>query len=796
MRAEGGSPNLINGVSRQPAEIRLTSQLEESVNQFPTITRGLVPRNPAILKGRIEGTNPSNATVHLIDRDEAEQYVVTISPGGIQVHDLAGNPKVVSAPNGYGYLAGAQQGDLEALTVADHTFIVNKRRIVGTSPLKTPAFQNAGLVHIVQGDYFTDFKISVDGVVKARYKTQGGPFSQEAEARAAEAGARPAMIAHQLLHGEAPEGSDPSAPANATSALVNTLGTTDWSFELLDNVIYIKRNSATAFSLDIEAGSENRARAHKEVSQDFSELPRRAPNGFSIKVSGSEETAYDDYYVRFDHPSGAAQGRWKETVGPNIPYRLDASTMPHLLVRNSDGTFTFKEAEWADREVGDLETNPWPSFVGYTIDGMVFFKNRVGFISGEAVAMSRHGSFFNFFIESILTPLDTDPVDVAVSFPEVSNIHHAVPFSGEMIMFTSSVPFRLASGELFTPKSANFEHVMSNRVSAKVRPVVAGSRLYFVNDAPSGCFVHEFVYDREVGVKEAPTITDHVNGYIPSGVTMMEVDEDLKVLALVSPNDPTAVYVYKWLWIGREKAQSAWQKWVLPDDIIGMRFYGEELVLVTSRADGREVLSVNCHEAWQDDVSTIYLDRRREVQGVYDAATDHTTFDLGFNTTGAKLVLRDGDDFGLQPGPLTYAGNTILVEGDHAKWAYIGWPYESYGELSPILYRPQSGDGSYGNAHPGFKTSVASVTFATDATAFLAVDVLRDYRSPYDYYFSAALVGTKTGAVGSLIVGEVKKAASVMSKSEDVTIRFGSREPYAYAVLSYQWTGRADPLAY
>lgn len=796
MRAEGGSPNLINGVSRQPAEVRLTSQLEESVNQFPTITRGLVPRNPAILKGRINGNNPQNSTVHLIDRDDGEQYVATISPSGIQVHDLQGNPKTVSAPNGYSYLSGALEGDLEALTVADHTFIVNKRKVVGTASALSPAYDNAGLVHIVQGDYFTDYKITIDGEVKARYKTQGGPFSEEADARAAEVGARTAMIAHQLLKGTAPAGSDPTSPTTAVSNLTAALGTADWTFQLLDNVIYVKRKSATAFRLDVEAGSESRARAHKEVSQNFSELPRRAPDGFAIKVSGSDETSYDDYYVRFDHPADAAQGRWKETVGPGIPYRLDAATMPHLLVRQADGTFVFKRAEWADRKVGDLDTNPWPSFVGNRIEGMVFFKNRVGFISGEAVAMSRHGSFFDFFIESILTPLDTDPVDVAISFPEISNIHHAVPFAGEMVMFTASVPFRFASGELFTPKTANFEHVLSNRVSAKVRPVVAGSRLYFVNDAPSGCFVHEFSYDREVGIKEAPTITDHVNGYIPSGVTMMEADEDLKILALVSPNDPTAIYVYKWLWIGRDKAQSAWQKWVLPDRILGLRFYGEEMVVITARTGVREVLSINCHEAWQDDGSTIYLDRRKEVRGVYDPATDRTTFDLGFNTEGTKLVLRDGADFGLQPGPLAYDGNTISVEGNHAKWAYIGWPYESYGLLSPLLYRQQNRDGGYSNAHPGVRTSIASLAFSTAHTAFLGVDVLRDYRPPYSYYFSAALVGTKTGAVGSLIVGEIKKTISVMAKSEDLTVWFGSREPYAYAVLSYQWTGRADPIAY
>ncbi len=796
MRAEGGSPNLINGVSRQPHEVRLTSQLEESVNQFPTVTRGLVPRNPAIAKGIINSPLPENATIHLIDRDDTEQYVVTISPFGVQVHDLEGKPKIVNAPTGYAYLAGAASGDLEALTVADHTFIVNKKVVAQADSATTAPYESSGLIHIVQGDYFTEYAIVVDGTKRASYLTDGGPYDDSSAARSAERGARTNVIATQLLSGAPPPGIT-TVPANASSYLRNTLGVVDWQYDQYDNVIYIKRTDGSAFTLEAAAGTETKMRAHKEISPDLSELPRKAPHGFRLTISGDEDTDYDDYYVVFDHPPNAANGRWKETLGPGIPYRLDPRTMPHLLVREADGSFTFKQATWANREVGDLDTNPWPSFVGHTIDGMVFFKNRVGFISGEAISMSRHGDFFNFFIESVLAPLDTDPVDCAISYPEVSDIHHAVPFSGELIMFTASVPFRLAGGDTFTPKSANFEHVISNRTSSRVRPVVAGNYLYFVNDAASGCFVHEFSYDREVGVKAAPTITDHVNGYIPSGVFLMEADEDLKILALVSQTEPNTIYVYKWLWIGTEKAQSAWQKWTIPDPVVGLRFYGEELIVVTSRPTSREVLSINCHEAWLGGKAfPAYLDRRVEVLGTYNAPTDTTTFVLPYHAEGASLMMRDGEEFGAQPTRLSYAGNYITVRGDWGRWAYAGWEYESYGYLSQLLYRRSNRQGGYANASPGIITTLANVTFDTHSTAFLGVDVERDYRAPYSYDFSAALVGTKTGTFGSVVLGEVKKPVSVMAKSEDARIRFGNRGPYPYAVMSYAWTGSAVPISY
>ncbi len=456
--------------------------------------------------------------------------------------------------------------------------------------------------------------------------------------------------------------------------------------------------------------------------------------------------------------------------------------------------------------VGDLETNPWPSFVNRTVDGMVFFKNRIGFISGESVSMSRHGAFFNFFIESILTPLDTDPIDISISYPEISNIHHAVPFAGEMVLFTSSVPFRLAGGDTFTPTNVFIDHLLSNDVSKSVRPVTAGNKLYFVNDAPSGCFVHEFVYDREVGVKEAPAITDHVHGYIPSGVTMMDADEDLNMIVMVSPADPRSIYFYKWLWIGREKAQSAWQKWVLPHPVIGLKFFGEELVVVTAQDTTREVLSINCHEAQKPYLPGyqpvhVYLDRLTTTPSSsmsYDPQTDRTWVPTPHYTAPDLTIFRAGrNTFGRMPEIVERRPSGVYVAGDiTAEWVWVGVPYESYGILSPLLHRSTNNQGSYGNATPGVTTTVGNLILETGPSAYLKIELERAYRRPHTYEFSAALVGTKTGRLGEVVLGEIRKPASIMAKSDDVEIRFGGIGPYPYAVLAYEWSGSATPASY
>ena len=65
-----------------------------------------------------------------------------------------------------------------------------------------------------------------------------------------------------------------------------------------------------------------------------------------------------------------------------------------------------------------------------------FHRNRLGFISGESIVMSRAGEFFKFFPETTTTILDADPIDVNVSHVKVSNLRHAIPFAEELLLFS------------------------------------------------------------------------------------------------------------------------------------------------------------------------------------------------------------------------------------------------------------------------------------------------------------------------------------------------------------------------
>ena len=65
------------------------------------------------------------------------------------------------------------------------------------------------------------------------------------------------------------------------------------------------------------------------------------------------------------------------------------------------------------RLVGDELTNPDPSFVGSTVNKMLFFRNRLAILSGENIVLSQPGDYFNFWANSALTVSPQDSIDIS-----------------------------------------------------------------------------------------------------------------------------------------------------------------------------------------------------------------------------------------------------------------------------------------------------------------------------------------------------------------------------------------------
>lgn len=595
---------LFNGVSQQPATLRLPSQCEAQVNCYSSVVDGVRKRPPLEHIAKITAADLTTAHIHAINRDTTERYIVVVSDGDLKVYDINGVEKTVNFPVGKLYLdipiGESAATAFSVVTIADYSFVVNKTKKVET---KTPA--------------------------------QATPVD-----------------------------------------LANWYAPASWGSETLStpNHYWYYNPAAGTF---------------KGSKQTLQQLPKTTDNpppaeGDVWKIIGFEDKSFGNYWVV------RRGGVWVETHAPTDPLGLQEQTMPHALVRNGDGTFTFTVFPWKTRQVGDSVSNPAPTFVNSYIKDVFYHKNRLGFVADENVVFSCAGDFGNFWRSTVTDLLDSDVVDVAVSSTKVSLLNFAVPFNNDLMLFADQSQFRLNVDELLTPRSVSIDTATEFEMSTRCRPVGIGTDVYFVAKSGEWSRIREYFVDEGAISNDAADVTAHVPRYIPAGVTRLAGNTNEDVLFAISENAPNRIYVYKFFWNGDGKLQSAWSYWELPltDNILSIDTIESKLYVLIQRSDGVyiEVADVQSGAVTGSLDRQVLLDRLVPITGVYQPVGDYTQFILPYpvevaNQSGYRIVR--GSAFGpqsqalLDPSQYTWASTTeVRIPGNHAAGVcYCGQSY-------------------------------------------------------------------------------------------------------------------------
>jgi hypothetical protein len=111
-----------------------------------------------------------------------------------------------------------------------------------------------------------------------------------------------------------------------------------------------------AFTISVVGGpSEQSIFAFQDTTPTVADLPIQCKDGYVVKVVNSIDVEVDDMWVKFaaDGTATYGVGVWEETIAPGSQYKFDPLTMPHQLVRQADGSFTYGPVTWSDLLVGE-----------------------------------------------------------------------------------------------------------------------------------------------------------------------------------------------------------------------------------------------------------------------------------------------------------------------------------------------------------------------------------------------------------------------------------------------------------
>lgn len=776
-------PNLISGVSQQPWNVRLPTQAEEQVNCQSSVTDFLKRRPATRHLARIRDTPAANGIAsHHINRDETEQYIVTADASGINVFDLEGNAKTVSVTGtGAAYLAAATapNRDLRFLTINDYTFVLNRRVAVKTLPDLSPKRQPEAIVFIKQASYNTTYSINLNGTAYSTTTEDGvAPADQPA---------------------------DKLSSLDICNALAQQLPKETFSVQTSNSTIWIRRHDGGDFTVKVQ---DSRSNTHTSVCkgkvQRFSDLPTVAPRGFVTEIIGDASSSFDNYFCVFE-PSDAGDafgsGTWKETVKPGIPCKLDPATLPHALIRQADGTFTFGPLEWGERICGDEDSAPFPSFVGRTLNGLFFYRNRLSFISGENVVMSEVGEFFNFFLTTVTTLVDSDVVDVAASHTKSSILHHAVTFSGGLLLFSDQSQFVLEHDTVLSNATVSIKPVTEFEASMKAAPVSSGKTVFFATDKGEWGGVREYItLPDNSDQNDASDITAHVPRYVRGNVSRLECSTNEDMLLVLSEEMRTSLWLYKYFWNGSEKIQSAWSRWDMCGEVLSAAILNTGVYLIMQYGDGVYLEKMDITPGYKDEGETFEycLDRKiteRDVTlGAYNAINKTTAITLPYEIpagyTPVVVTRTGGPD---APGNLlrrvdVTGPRTITVEGPdaHGRKLFIGIPYESSYTFSTFAIR--EGD-SKGNAVTTGRLQLRRLTLNCSNTGFLHMHVTPKFRPTSTYTFTGRELGHGANIIGAIPLYTGTINFPILSLNTQVEVKVGSDSFLPFALVNASWEG-------
>ena len=790
-------PTLLRGVSQAADSTKQADHADIQDNADSDPVLGLAKRSGTQFVANLISGETTVGSPHIttINRDVTERYTVIFTTNNVRVFELDGTEKTVNKPDGVSYLScTTPRSQIKTITIADFTFIVNTSITAAMDSTLSAGSGTQAIVFFNQVTDNTTYTVTVDGVTVNKDTSSDDPLSTATVATAIKSGLDSGLSGFTIAR---------NGP-----------------------VLHIKKNDNSNFSID---STDTQGNTHittvKNSVQQFSDLPTVAPNGMVVEVKGDESTNFDNYYVKFITNNGGTfeEGQWEESVEAGITFKFDYGTMPHVLVRQADGNFrlarvdgdsytlsgvTYTLPKWGERTVGDEISAPSPSFIGSKINNVFFFRNRLGFLADDNVVLSRVSEFFNFFPETVLTVIDSDPIDVAASHTKVAILKNAINMGEKLILFSDQTQFNLtSSSDSLTPKTANVIVTTEFESTDSAPPVGSGSSIYYLTKKGDFSGVREYISQEGIEVRDASNITIHIPRLIPNDIYKVAVSTNEDVLILLGATNPNILYVNRWLYGSRsEKILNSWFTYTFDDGraIKNVDFIGTELFIVTEKivASGNTEVDLEKMPFASDFKEPnadfeYHMDRKitEATTGVsiaYNSTTKVSTITVPYKlTTGMEFVGRylasgetstfvdtSGATQALKPGQKLLTTNTtdgttstvLIYNADVRNSKFIiGEPFTMHYRFSSQRLTESSGGQKSGEIISG-RLQLKHFYIKFEDTGFFKVEVTPDNNTTSTHKFTGRLLGASSASIGQINLETGTFKVPIMSRADRVSI--------------------------
>ena len=466
---------------------------------------------------------------------------------------------------------------------------------------------------------------------------------------------------------------------------------------------------------------------------------------------------------------------------------------------------------WKYRDVGDATTNPMPSFVDNMIDCISFYKNRLIFTSRQNVICSQAGDYFNFFASTVITIVDSDPIDISASSTKPVQLKHAISSARGLLLFGNNSQYILeTTTEAFAPKTAEINPISFFNQTDSVAPIDLGSSYLFLEEGDKASSVYEMDVKDAAGAKSnAIELTRIIPAYIPAAIYGMKASPTAGTVALLSRQEPSNMYLYRFFMNGDQKVLSSWFRWKLPGTIEFVDF-DQDIMYVVTKHGSNYVLSTISLLTDTPNESLLfegqYLDVRLDLFDYkptinYNAGTDLTRicFKDGFEDTSLQPVLMFLDpavagyfeEQTLQYDATAAVGQRyfLTVEGNQttSKFA-LGYKYEALAQLPAFYFTKDESRGSKDTVNIPRVSRIKVNSYNSGPYKAVVRSEGRD-----DFTLELPQINANYYLANNVpIIRNAQSTVPVLAKGDQFEFELIADNPFPTAFTSLDWEGTYD----
>lgn len=803
--------NLMNGVSQQPISVRLSNQSAEQINSTCRVSDGLSKRLAVeMIKADryLDGLDPvtlsdPNVRMHMLRGVDSLGFTRTIQllvdgvTGLITYHYVESNSGGQIGP--FPYLEGASKDSLKCLTDGDTTYILNKNVTVmktgsfGDDP--DTAMRRQGSMGWVKNGYFGTtytLKFRVADVVTNADVLATQTFTYTTNSSSATTNLtelQTSSIANAVTTGLGTQ------LAAYVANVANTYANTHLEVERADNWWKLSFKSASSEPIDARiemtctsSTAETAIFAANGVTKDPINLPKTGSVGYVCKIDGDPTEVGDHYYLKYD---AEALG-WVEAVKLTLDEEIITdSTLPLRVTGLLDGAPVGGHMTINGREVGDDETSPDPSFVGFPLNDIFIFNNRLGFLSRNNVIMSRIDEFDTFYRTTVATSLAADRVDLKAAIPSAkyTELNASVPFETSIMLFGDFAQYVINTTTGFDITKTSLQTSTEYEASKLCSPINLGASVYF--PVTRGNYSGIFDLSRKDGIGlTAEEATSHIPTYIKGQVIESTYSTVENIVFMRTLEEKRTIYVQNRFVRQTILEQNAWHKWTVPNDILFINVLGPRLYICMVAEDGLTLIRTSV------DISTTAI-----------TPTDSTTIDFTPQLDYMKLMLAGstaltvddiGADYYIPPEieddlvavndkGFQYHGlvdiNAALVDED----LWVGIPYTFEYTFSEQVPAEETDAGKM--AYKYGKLTLQSMRISYVNTGKFDIVVTPTGRASFTQKFTGMILGAPLSILGRINLASGDFKFSVNCRSNEVTVKIVSSHPYPCTFNTLEWRG-------